>query len=309
MPIITPNGLPVNDQLQHEGISVIPRDRAEHQDIRPLKIGVLNLMPAKQRTERQLARLLGHTALQVELILLRTKTYESKNEPREHLETFYRGWEDIAHEQFDGLIVTGAPVEHMEWNDVGYWKEFRDIHAWSRENVYARMHICWGAQAALQLNYGVEKYPLPSKAFGVYPHRVLKPEHPLVDGFDDEFLVPVSRNTEVRKTDVERIPEISIIAESDQTGLYLMQSEDGRDTYCPNHPEYGKNTLNDEYKRDSREQADFPVPYNYFPGDNPGCEPVNRWRAHARLLYANWLNSSVYQRSPFDLQQMPRVSA
>lgn len=306
MPIITPDGLPINEQLRNEGISVISKDRALHQDIRALRVAVLNLMPAKQRTERQLARLLGHTALQVELTLLKTQTYDSKNEPREHLESFYRGWEDIAREQFDGLIVTGAPVEQMAWDDVAYWKELRDIHDWSRENVYARMHICWGAQAALHMRYGIEKYPLNAKAFGVFPHRVLLPEDPLVDGFDDEFLVPVSRHTEVRREDIEKVPDLKIIAESDLTGLFLLQSTDGRDTFMSNHPEYGKNTLKAEYRRDVALCPSFPVPYNYFPGDNPEREPVNRWRAHARLLYANWL-TTVYQRSPFDLSQMQHV--
>lgn len=303
MPIITPDGLPVNEQLQREGISVIEQTRATHQDIRPIEIAVLNLMPMKQRTEKQLARLLGHTALQVQMTLLRTRSHESSHESAHHLDTFYRNWDDIADQNFDGLIITGAPVEHLDFNEVDYWQELRAILDWARAQVYGRLYICWGAQAALQHRYGIKKHPLPEKAFGVYPHRVVHPDHPLIDGFDDEFVVPVSRHTEVKAQDVAATGDLDVIAESDLTGLFLLQDKSGHDTYMFNHPEYGKNTLNAEFRRDRAAGKDIGVPYRYFPGDDPAKQPVNRWRAHARILYANWL-TDLYRRSPFNLRDV-----
>jgi len=303
MPIIIPDGLPITQRLESEGISVIGRHKAERQDIRPQEIALLNLMPNKQRTEKQIARLLGDTPLQVGLTLLRTQTYTSKNESEEHLGSFYHGWEEVAARKFDGLIVTGAPVEEREFEDVDYWKELQKIMDWSRENVYASLFICWGAQAALKHQYGIEKHMLPEKAFGVFSHKANDMNHPLSKGFDDEFFVPVSRNTEVRRRDIENIPDLKIVAESQETGLYLIQSSDGRRTYCFNHPEYGAMTIKKEYERDAAKGI-IPLPTNYFPHNDINRCPTNRWRSHARVLYGNWLNNNVYQQTPFDLQHI-----
>lgn len=298
------------DHLNADGISVIPEEQAIHQDIRPLEIAVLNLMPHKQRTEKHLARLLGHTALQVRLTLLRTATYQSKNESEDHLKQFYKKWEDIANRQFDGLIVTGAPVEEMDWKDVHFWKELESIFTWARTNVCSRLSICWGAQAALKHAYGIEKQPLESKAFGIFPHHVTDWKYPLVEGFDDEFLVPVSRHTEIKRADIEQIPDLHILAESHQTGLYLLQHANKRDTYMFNHPEYGAKTLKKEYERDceaGRRRRDE-VPVHYFPDNDPRKCPINKWRAHARLFYANWLKQ-MYELTAYDLKNIPSIPA
>ena len=304
MPIITPSTLPINGRLAAEGINVMSRDDATHQDIRAQEIAIVNLMPDKQNTERQLARLLGHTALHLNLTLIHTASHRSKNTSQDHLRQYYNELDDISSSKFDGLIVTGAPVEDKDWDKVDYWTELQSIMDWSRENVTARLYICWGAQAALHHQYGIEKQPLAEKAFGIFPHEVLQKKHPLVAGFDDEFFVPVSRHTEIRTEDVAQIDDLDILSTSNFTGLYLAQTKDGRDTFMMNHPEYGKNTLRHEYERDVRAGKSIKMPYNYFPGDNPEKCPVNHWRAHARLLYANWLNDYVYARTPFDLQSI-----
>lgn len=306
MPIIVPDGLPASERLASEGISVISRKTAKHQDIRPQEIAILNLMPNKQRTEKQLARLLGDTPLQVGLTLLRTGR-KSKHESEEHLETFYEQWEKVQHRKFDGLIITGAPVEHLDWNEVDYWSELRDIFNWSREQVHSRLSICWGGQAALQHQYGIEKYPLPKKAFGAFPHQALDLKHPLAKGFDDEFTIPVSRHTEMRREDIVRVPDLQIVAESEQTGLYLVQSRDGRDTFCFNHPEYGAKTLKKEFDRDIAAGKPIELPVNYFPNNDPTKKPLNRWRSHASALYRNWLNVT-YQDTPYDLEEIPRMN-
>lgn len=316
MPIILPK-LPIAERiklegihvigeeeyLQHKGIQTIEEDAARRQDIRPMEIVVLNLMPDKQGTEEQLARLLGHTPLQVRLTLLRTGTYQSKNESAEHLAQFYRTWNEISDRQFDGLIVTGAPVEHLPWIDVQYWKELGQIFNWAKQNVYSRLYICWGAQAALQQAYGIEKHPLAAKAFGIFPHTVRDWRHPLVEGFDDEFLIPVSRHTEIRKQDIEAFPELQILCESKQTGIHLIQHSNSRDTYMFNHPEYTANTLRSEYARDVDRHLPIRIPENYFPADNPQAKPVNRWRAHGRIFYGNWLRQ-MYQNTPYDLREL-----
>jgi homoserine O-succinyltransferase/O-acetyltransferase len=315
MPIITPDGLPVNERLASEGISIMTTSQAHRQDIRPQQIALLNLMPNKQRTEKHLLRLLGDTPLQVEPIFMRTKTYESKTESPEHLATFYEDWESISHRKCDGLIVTGAPVETRPFDKVDYWKELQSIFDWARENVYARLYICWGAQAALHHFHGVEKHELPSKAFGVFEHHTTQWNHLLAKGFDETFSVPVSRHTEIRRSDLEQIPEIQIIAESDKTGVYVAQHESGRDTYIFNHPEYGAKTLKKEHQRDTekywesiregKKDVQFPAfPENYYPDNDPEKCPVHQWRSHARVLFHNWLNQYVYQRSPYDLKNL-----
>ncbi len=296
--------------LRSEGISVIAEDHALHQDIRPMEVAVLNLMPHKQRTEKHLARLLGHTALQVRLTLLRTATYQSKNESEDHLRQFYKKWEEISDQQFDGLIVTGAPVEEMDWKDVHFWDELETVFKWARTNVCSRLSICWGAQAALKHTYGIEKQPLNSKAFGIFPHYVTDWKNPLVEGFDDEFLVPVSRHTEINPTDIAQIPQLHVLAQSDNTGLHLLQHANRRDTYMFNHPEYGAKTIQKEYKRDCElgKRSPEEIPENYFPDNDPGKCPINRWRAHARLFYANWLRQ-MYELTAYDLRNIPSIPA
>jgi homoserine O-succinyltransferase len=322
MPIILPD-LPIADRiaaegisvipevefLRREGISVIPQQTAERQDIRPLEIAVLNLMPHKQRTEKQLARLLGHTLMQVHMTLLRTDSHESANESTDHLERFYKTWEDVRGRQFDGLIVTGAPVEHLNFAEVHYWEELNEIMTWARTNVCSRLSICWGAQAALHHAHGIEKQPLHRKAFGVFTHQAENWQHPLVEGFDDQFSVPVSRNTEILRTDIEQVKELDILASSQETGLYLLQNINQRDTYMFNHPEYGAKTLRKEYERDvtagKRDPRD--VPLNYFPNNDPSLCPKNNWRANGRLFYANWLNQ-MYRLTTSDIRDIPTLS-
>ncbi len=305
----------MNERLTAEGISVMSSSQAHRQDIRPQQIALLNLMPNKQRTEKQLLRLLGDTPLQVQMTFMRTATYESKNESPEHLEQFYEDWDSVSHQRFDGLIVTGAPVETRPFDKVDYWKELQTIFNWARERVYARLYICWGAQAALHHFHGVEKHELPQKAFGVFEHTATDWQHPLAKGFDAVFPVPVSRHTEVKREDVAAIPGMQIVAESKDTGLYIAQESDGRNTYIFNHPEYGAKTLGKEYVRDRTkyEQAIAEgelnavppaFPHNYYPDNNPDNCPVHRWRSHARVLFHNWLNEFVYQRSPYNLASL-----
>ncbi len=316
MPIILPklpiaaqiklDGIRVIDEahyLKHKGIQIIEEDAARHQDIRPMEILLLNLMPNKQGTEEHFARVLGHTPLQVRLTLLHTGTYKSTHESPEHLSTFYKTWDEILHKQFDGMIITGAPIEFLQWNEVQYWKELCSIFDWAQQNVYSRLYLCWGAQAALQHFYGIEKFVLPEKAFGIFPHTVRDWRHPLVEGLDDEFLVPVARNTTIKTSDIEAIPELQILSESTETGLHVIQHRNGRDTYMFNHPEYTANTLNAEYTRDLGKIAQNHIPHNYFPDNDPSKKPVNRWRAHGRIFYGNWLRQ-MYQNTPFDLREL-----
>lgn len=316
MPIITPDGLPANERLASEGVSVITAGHAISQDIRPQQIALLNLMPNKQRTEKQLLRLLGDTPLQVQVTLMNTASHQSRNESKEHLDAFYRDWEQVSHRRFDGLIITGAPVETKPFEEVDYWEELKQILDWARSNVYARLYVCWGAQAAMHHFHGIKKHELPSKAFGVIEHRATDWKHPLAKGFDDAFGVPVSRHTEVRRADIAAVPGIDIVAESERTGVYIAQHRSGRDTYVFNHPEYGAKTLDKEYKRDlakyhealsrGESHAVAPTfPENYYPSDDPSLCPVHRWRSHARVLYENWLNHYVYQRTPYDLESLP----
>ena len=301
MPIMIPNSLPAAATLAEENIFVMNETRAVTQDIRPLQILVLNLMPTKIATETQLSRLLGNTPLQVELELIHTDSHESKNTSREHLLKFYQTFEDVKDRWFDGLIITGAPVEQMPFEEVDYWPELCQIMDWSTTHVHSTLHICWGAQAGLYHHYGIQKYDLPAKASGVFEHYLVKPQSPLVRGFDDRFYAVHSRNTDVRREDVEAEPQLEVVAVSDEVGLYIVKSTDSRRFFVFGHPEYDTDTLRLEYERDVKRGLNPQVPAHYFPNDDPTAEPRNVWRSQAQLLYTNWLNYYVYQTTPYDL--------
>lgn len=304
MPIKIPNNLPANEILTRENIFVMPEERAIVQDIRPLRIAILNLMPTKIETETQLLRLIGNTPIQVEVTLLHPKTHIAKNTPEEHLTTFYKTFDEIKDQKFDGLIITGAPVEEMEFEDVNYWEELKLVMDWSLRNVYSTFHICWGAQAALYYHYGVPKYPLREKMFGVFPHKITKPNTMLLRGFDDDFYAPHSRHTEIRREDVEKVKELDILAESDEAGIYIMKTDGGRQIFVTGHSEYDPFTLKAEYDRDVAKGLPINVPQNYFADNDPSKAPVVRWRSHANLLFSNWLNYHVYQDTPYDLNKL-----
>jgi homoserine O-succinyltransferase len=304
MPIKIRNDLPSVEILSNEGIFVMTHDRAAHQDIRPLKIVILNLMPTKLQTETQLLRLLGNTPLQVEITLLHPKTHKSKNTSREYLETYYMTFDEIKDRRFDGLIITGAPVETMEFTDVNYWDELCAIMEWSKKNVFSTLHQCWGAQAGLNYHYGVPKYPLKEKMFGIFEHKCLKKNVPLLRGFDDSFYVPHSRNTETRSADVKKVDDLLILSESAEAGLYLIQSKNGRRVFVTGHSEYDPGTLKAEYDRDIAKGLDIKIPKNYFKDDDPKKAPVVKWRGHGHLLFCNWLNYYVYQETPYDLSTL-----
>ncbi len=304
MPIKIPADLPATEVLNRENIFVMDELKALYQDIRPLRIAILNLMPTKIDTETQLLRLIGNSPLQVEVTLLHPKSYHSKNTPVSHIKTFYKTFDEVCHEKFDGLIITGAPVEHMAFEEVDYWKELTAIMKWSRHNVFSTYHICWGAQAGLYYHYGIPKHPLEQKMFGVFPHKKTKENVKLMRGFDDVFYVPQSRHTETRKEDILKCPELEILSESEQSGVYIVASKDGRQIFVTGHSEYDKDTLAKEYFRDRDKGLDIAVPANYFQEDDPSKEPVVRWKAHANLLYVNWLNYYVYQETPYDLKNM-----
>jgi homoserine O-succinyltransferase len=305
MPVRIPDDLPARAELAAENIFVMTDDRASHQDIRPLRIAVVNLMPTKMVTETQLLRLLGNTSLQVNITFVRMGTHESKNTPIEHLEAFYEPWEKVLHERFDGLLVTGAPVETLPFEEVDYWSELCKLMEWSRKNVWSTLHVCWGAQAGLYYRYGIRKYPLREKMFGLFQHRALDLTDPILRGFDEVFLAPHSRHTEVRREDIEAEPALKLLAVSEKAGAYLAVSKDGREVYVTGHPEYDRLTLKAEYDRDIAKGLAIHVPENYFPGDDPRLPPLMTWRSHAHLLYANWLNYYVYQATPFDLERLP----
>ena len=300
MPINIPDNLPAKEILLRENIFVMDEERAYHQDIRPLNIVILNLMPQKQKTETHLLRLLGNTALQVNITLLHTATHQSKNTPQAHLKTFYSTFDQIKHRKFDGLIITGAPVEHLDFHDVDYWEELKAIMDWSTTNITSTMHICWGAQAGLYHHFGIPKHRLERKLFGVFKHRVLKENVTLLRGYDEEFLVPHSRYTETRFEDVAKVPELEVLSVSDEAGVYLVATKDGRQIFITGHPEYEAQTLDEEYRRDLAKGLDIAPPKNYYPNDDPTKPPLNRWRSHAHLLFANWLNYYVYQITPYD---------
>jgi homoserine O-succinyltransferase len=308
MPVKIPATLPARATLERENIFVMDEERAARQDIRPLRVAILNLMPTKIATETQLLRLLSNSALQVEVTLLHTATHESKNTDADHLLNHYLTFNDIRGEKFDGLIITGAPVEQMSFEEVEYWDELTDIMDWAEMNVESTFHICWGAQAGLYYRYGIPKYELPHKMFGVYEHRVLASAvgaEPLLRGFDDIFLAPHSRHTEIRRADVEKITDLNILAESDEAGLYLLGTKDGRHLFATGHSEYDPFTLKGEYDRDVNKGLPIHVPRNYYPNDDPTQTPNVRWRGHANLLFSNWLNYYVYQVTPYDVNQIP----
>ena len=306
MPIRIPNNLPARGILEGENIFVMTEARAESQQIRPLWIGLLNLMPTKITTETQLSRLLGNTPLQVELFLIQVSSHQPKNTPQEHMIAFYRTFEDIQDEYFDGFIITGAPVEQMPFEQVEYWPELCRIMEWTKTHVHSTLHICWGAQAALYYHFGVEKIPLKEKLFGVFPHKVLYKNPILLRGFDDEFWVPHSRHTTVRWEDVAAIPEIKILAGAEQAGLYAMSTQYGHQLFVTGHSEYDADTLKLEYLRDKNAGKPIRVPQNYFPEDDETKPPMVRWRGHANLLFSNWLNYIVYQTVPYDVMAVGR---
>ena len=304
MPIKIPNGLPAVDILAEENIFVMTDTRAITQDIRPLKILLLNLMPKKIETETQLSRLLGNSPLQVEFELIHTKSHISKNTSQEHLLSFYKTFDDVKHQKFDGLIITGAPVEKMPFEEVEYWEELCGIMEWSKKHVTSTFHICWGAQAGLYYHYGINKYPLDKKLSGVYKHTADYKKSILLRGFDDEFWVPHSRNTTVKREDIEKVPELKIIASSEDAGVYIVTTDNGKQIFVTGHSEYDADTLKNEYIRDLNAGINPDIPENYFPQDNPDNEPVANWRSHATLLYANWLNYFVYQTTPYDIEDI-----
>jgi len=304
MPIRIPDNLPAAEILNNENIFVMFEDRAYHQDIRPLKIVILNLMPTKITTETQLLRLIGNTPLQIETVLLYPASHVSKNTPEEHLMEFYKTFDEIRNEHFDGLIITGAPVEQLPYEQVNYWEELTRIMDWSLTNVYSTLHICWGAQAGLYYHYGIPKHDLPNKMFGVFPHDKSKEHVKLLRGFDDIFYVPHSRYTEIRKEDICQVNQLEILSESEEAGVYLVASKDGRHIFATGHSEYDPATLKDEYVRDVEKGLEINVPRNYFPGDDPCKPPIVRWRGHGNLLFLNWLNYYVYQETPYDLSKI-----
>ena len=307
MPIRIPDHLPASRKLESENIFVMHNQRALGQDIRPLKILVLNLMPTKIVTETQLARLLGNTPLQVDLELLRVATHQQKNTAEEHMIAFYKTFDEIRNNYYDGMIITGAPVELLDFTDVDYWDELCEIMAWSKTNVHSTLHICWGAQAGIFFHYGVPKHELQKKCSGIFAHRVLKPSSPLVRGFDDVFNAPHSRYTEVRAEDIVANPKLELIAASDEAGVFIAKSTDSRHFFVFGHPEYDAETLRLEYERDVAKGIDPEVPSHYFPNDDPSLTPIATWRSHAQLLYTNWLNYYVYQTTPYDLSELSEI--
>lgn len=304
MPIKIPNELPAVKILEDENIFVMTETRAITQDIRPLKILILNLMPTKVDTETQLSRLLGNTPLQVEIELIHTESHKSKNTSEEHLLAFYKQFSDVRDRYFDGMIITGAPVEKMEFEEVDYWDELTEIMEWSKTHVQSTLHICWGAQAGLYYHFGIKKYPLEKKLSGVYAHEVEYKRSILLRGFDDVFYVPHSRYTTVRREDIEAVPELEILASSEKAGVYAVKSRNGRQIFITGHSEYDADTLAKEYIRDKKAGIDPEVPENYFPSGDDTKPPVITWRAHATLLFTNWLNYFVYQATPFDIMKI-----
>ncbi len=308
MPITIPDGLPAREILENENIFVMNERRAQHQDIRPLRIAVLNLMPTKITTETQLIRLLSNSSLQVELTLLSTATHQPRNTSAAHMETFYKSVGDVRKEFFDGLILTGAPVEEIPFEKVDYWQEMCEIFAWSKTHVFSTLHICWAAQAGLYYHYGIPKYPLAQKLFGIYEHTVTDATHPLMRGFDEQFMAPHSRHTEVRESDIVKNPQLQLLAHSKQAGAYLAADRNMRNYYIMGHCEYDYDTLAKEYFRDLDRGLPIAIPENYFPDNDPTLTPRNVWRGHAHLLFSNWLNHIVYQLTPYDLTALEQLS-
>lgn len=304
MPIRVQSDLPARELLEKENIFTMDENRAMHQDIRPLKIGILNLMPLKEDTELQLLRALSNTPLQVNITFLHMRSHVSKNTPASHLNKFYTTFDEIQEQKFDGFMITGAPVEHMEFEEVGYWEELKGIMEWTKTNVTSTFHICWGAQAGLYYHYGIPKRMLPEKMFGIYEHQVLKRKEPLVRGFDDFFYAPHSRHTESDQRELEKHKELEILAASEVAGPFILMAEEGKQIFITGHPEYDRVTLHNEYMRDKNKGLDIQLPYNYYPEDDCTKRPHLQWRSHANNLYTNWLNYYVYQRTPFDLNEI-----
>ncbi|MFA9381466.1 MAG: homoserine O-succinyltransferase [Acetanaerobacterium sp.] len=304
MPICISNSLPAAKVLEAENIFVMYEDRAKAQDIRPLRIAILNLMPKKIETETQLLRLLSNTPIQVDVELLQTATHTSKNTPQEHLLKFYKTFDEIKDERFDGMIITGAPIEQMQFEEVSYWDELCTILEWTKTHVYSTFHICWGAQAGLYYHYGIQKYPLDGKLFGVFPHRVLLENHPLLRGFDEIFVAPQSRHTEVKRRDILKSEGLTLLTWSEQAGAHIVSADNDRQIFVTGHSEYDRMTLAEEYFRDLDKGLAVGMPENYFPDNNPDNPPPFIWRSHANLLYSNWLNYVVYQQTPYDLSNL-----
>ena len=304
MPIRIPSRLPAREILENEYIFVMDELRAIRQDIRPLKILVLNLMPTKETTETQLIRLLSNTPLQINLTLLRTASHTSSHTSADHMETFYRTYDEIKDSRFDGMIITGAPVETLRFEDVDYWKELCTIFEWAKTNVYSTFYICWAAQAGLYYHHGIEKHPTDAKVFGVFHHNALDLRHPLLRGFDEQFLAPHSRHTCINREDILARPALNLLAESKEAGVYMVATNDLRHVFVTGHSEYDAETLSLEYKRDLAKGLPIAMPVNYYPENDASKQPLNVWRAHANLLFGNWLNYAVYQRTPFDLNEL-----
>lgn len=304
MPIKIPKDLPAYKLFKEENIFVMHNERADSQDIRPLKIGMLNLMPKKIEYENQILRYLSNSPLQVEVTLITTKSYISHNTPKAHLDRFYTHFDEIKNQKFDGFIITGAPVEHMEYEDVAYWDELVEIMEWTKTNVFSTLHICWGAQAGLYYHYGVPKYQLDEKLFGVFHHNVMDEMAELTRGLDDCFFAPHSRHSQVIKKDVEKVKELKILSESKEAGVFIVATEDNRKVFITGHLEYDRETLKEEYFRDKEKGLSIKVPENYFPGNDSSKTPLMRWRGSAHIVFANWLNYCVYQNTPFDIDSL-----
>jgi len=304
MPLKIPDNLPAVKVLENENIFVMKEIRAVHQDIRPLQILLLNLMPVKTTTETQILRLLSNTPLQVEITLIYTKMHLSKNTPKEHLNAFYKTFDEISIHNYDGMVITGAPIEHLEFEEVDYWEELKEIMDWVKHHVTSTMFICWGAQAGLYHYYRIPKYPLPRKMFGVFNHRISDPKIPLIRGFDEEFLAPHSRHTEIRGEDITKVRDLVLVSESPEAGVYIVMTREGRQIFVTGHSEYDPETLKDEYERDLKKKLSIEIPVNYFPHDDPARPPMVRWKSHANLLYYNWLNYYVYQATPYDINEI-----
>lgn len=308
MPIRIPDDLPAAESLKREGVQLITQEYAERQDIRPLRIALLNLMPDKKTTELQLARLLGASPLQIELTLLNTQSHKSKNTDQEHLLSYYQSCDDVQDQYFDGLIVTGAPIETMAFEEVNYWRELTNFFDWTKRHVFSSFYICWGAQAAIHYFHRVPKHPLPSKRFGIFRHRNLKPADPLMLGINDDFLVPVSRHTEVRAEDLPQSKGLEVLSDSYVSGLCLVSEYEARRFYMFNHLEYDDDNLKREYERDIHAGKNIDLPINYYPNDDPNLPPSNRWRGFAHLLFGNWI-TWIYQNTSYDLSHIPRISS
>ncbi len=304
MPIRIPKDLPAFHTLQNENIFVMPRDRAEHQDIRPLRILILNIMPKKIETESQILRLLSNTPLQVDIELMHVASHVSKHTSQNHLATFYTTFETVRQKCFDGMIITGAPVEHLPYEQVDYWQEICEIMEWSKTNVFSTLYICWAAQAGLYYHFGVPKYPLNEKMFGVFPHQLEVQNSLLLKGFDERFYVPHSRLTEVRREDIDKVAQLEVLTSSPISGVHIVANRNGRQYFITGHSEYDRDTIAQEYFRDRNKGLDIAVPYNYFPGDDPTKTPLFTWRCHANLMFSNWLNYCVYQLTPFHLDEL-----